>query len=73
MLINTTKKKLELNKETNKPLCAIVGPEGDFSEKERELILNSGKPSNIVDKILAGKMKKYFSEVTSNEPTNHCS
>ena len=31
---------------------------------QRELILNSGKPSNIIDKILEGKMKKYFSEVT---------
>ena len=31
---------------------------------QKELILNSGKPSNIVDKILQGKMKKYFSEVT---------
>ena len=31
---------------------------------QRELILNSGKPSNIVDKIIEGKMKKYFSEVT---------
>jgi len=31
---------------------------------QRELILNTGKPSNIVEKILEGKMKKYFSEVT---------
>ena len=31
---------------------------------QKELILNSGKPSNIADKILEGKMKKYFSEVT---------
>ena len=31
---------------------------------QRELILNSGKPSNIVDKILNGKMKKFYSEVT---------
>tara|TARA_B100000575_G_scaffold179607_1_gene144092 strand:+ start:482 stop:1342 length:861 start_codon:yes stop_codon:yes gene_type:complete len=31
---------------------------------QKELILNSGKPSAIVDKILDGKMKKYFSEVT---------
>ena len=31
---------------------------------QRELILNSGKPSNILEKILEGKMKKYFSEVT---------
>ena len=36
---------------------------------QRELILNSGKPLNIVDKILEGKMKKYFSEVTLfNQP-----
>ena len=31
---------------------------------QRELILSSGKPSNIVDKILEGKMSKFFSEVT---------
>ena len=31
---------------------------------QRELILNSGKPENIVDKILEGKMKKFYSEVT---------
>ena len=27
---------------------------------QKELILNSGKPSNIVEKILEGKMKKYL-------------
>ena len=31
---------------------------------QRELILNSGKPSTIIDKILEGKMKKFYSEVT---------
>ena len=31
---------------------------------QKELILNSGKPSNIVDKILQGKMKKFYSDVT---------
>ena len=31
---------------------------------QKELILNSGKPTNIVDKILEGKMKKFYSEVT---------
>ena len=31
---------------------------------QKELILNSGKPSNIADKILEGKMNKFFSEVT---------
>ena len=52
--LNTTKKKLEINKEANKPLCAIVGPEGDFTEKERELILNfkSVKSININKNIL---------------------
>ena len=34
------------------------------SQERMLLILNSGKPSNIVEKILEGKMKKYFSEVT---------
>ena len=28
------------------------------------LILNSGKPTNIIEKILEGKMKKFYSEVT---------
>ena len=31
---------------------------------QKELILNSGTPSNIVEKILEGTMKKFFSEVT---------
>ena len=36
---------------------------------QRELILSSGKPLNIVEKILDGKMKKFFSEVTLiNQP-----
>ena len=42
-------------------------------EKEKEVqlatIKSSGKPENIVEKILEGKMKKYFSEVTLlNQP-----
>ncbi len=31
---------------------------------QRELIVSSGKPSNIVDKILEGKMNKFYSDVT---------
>ena len=31
---------------------------------QRELILNSGKPSHIADKILEGKMNKFYSDVT---------
>jgi len=38
--LNTKNKKIELDKNTKKPLCVIIGPEGDFSENEREAILN---------------------------------
>ena len=31
---------------------------------QKELIAKSGKPSNVIDKILEGKMKKFYSEVT---------
>ncbi len=31
---------------------------------QKDLILNSGKPSNIAEKILEGKMKKFYGEVT---------
>ena len=52
--LNTTNKKLEISKEASKPLCTIVGPEGDFSEKERELILDfkDVKQININQNIL---------------------
>ena len=44
-----------------------------FIEKERDVqlatIKSSGKPENIIEKILEGKMKKYFSEITLlNQP-----
>ena len=38
--LNSKNKKLELNKLNNKPICIIIGPEGDFSEDEREKILS---------------------------------
>tara|TARA_B100000965_G_C19568428_1_gene747904 strand:+ start:55 stop:909 length:855 start_codon:yes stop_codon:yes gene_type:complete len=31
---------------------------------QQEMIKDSGKPSNVMEKILEGKMKKFFSEVT---------
>ena len=36
------------------------------SEKkiQEEMIKQSGKPSNVLEKILDGKMKKFYSEVT---------
>ena len=38
--LNTKNKKIELNKNSKKPLCIIIGPEGDFSENERQAILD---------------------------------
>jgi len=38
--LNTKNKKVELNKNSTKPLCIIIGPEGDFSENERKTILD---------------------------------
>ena len=37
--LNSENKKIDLNKLTSNPTCIIVGPEGDFSEREREEIL----------------------------------
>ncbi|MDA9650527.1 16S rRNA (uracil(1498)-N(3))-methyltransferase [Candidatus Pelagibacter sp.] len=38
--LNSKINKLDLKKLTNNPSCIIVGPEGDFSETEREEILS---------------------------------
>ena len=37
--LNTANTKIDLSKLTTKPTCVIIGPEGDFSEQEREEIL----------------------------------
>jgi 16S rRNA (uracil1498-N3)-methyltransferase len=38
--LNSTNTKLDKSKFTNKPVCIIIGPEGDFSETERKEILS---------------------------------
>ena len=38
--LNSDNKKIDKSKLTNKPVCIIIGPEGDFSETEREEILS---------------------------------
>ena len=52
--LNTNNKKIDLKKLTTKPTCVIVGPEGDFSEEEREEILkfNNVQPIKINENIL---------------------
>ena len=38
--LNSNIKKIDKSKFTDKPVCIIIGPEGDFSETEREKILS---------------------------------
>ena len=38
--LNSNNNKVDLKKLTSKPTCIVVGPEGDFSESEREEILS---------------------------------
>ena len=37
--LNSNNKKIDKSKLTDRPVCIIIGPEGDFSEAEREEIL----------------------------------
>ena len=52
--LNTTNTKIDIKKLTTKPTCVIIGPEGDFSEEEREEILrfNDVQPIKINNNIL---------------------
>ena len=52
--LNSNQKKLDLSKFLKKPLCIIVGPEGDFSESERQKILkfNGVQCLKLSDNIL---------------------
>ena len=38
--LNSNNNKIDKSKLTDRPVCIIIGPEGDFSEAEREKILN---------------------------------
>ena len=52
--LNTTNTKINLSKLTKKPTCIIIGPEGDFSEEERQEILkfDDVQPIKINENIL---------------------
>ncbi len=52
--LNSTNKKIDKSKLTDKPICIIIGPEGDFSEDERREILNfkGVQPIKINENIL---------------------
>ena len=52
--LNTPNTKIDIKKLTTNPTCVIIGPEGDFSEEEREEILrfNGVQPIKINENIL---------------------
>ena len=52
--LNSNNSKIEKLKLTDKPVCIIIGPEGDFSESERQKILNfkGVQPIKISENIL---------------------
>ena len=52
--LNSNNKKIDKSKLTNKPVCIIIGPEGDFSESERDEILDfkGVQPIKINENIL---------------------
>ena len=52
--LNSNNNKIDKSKLTDKPACIIVGPEGDFSEAEREEILTfkGAQPIKINENIL---------------------
>ena len=52
--LNSNTKKIDKLKFTDQPICIIIGPEGDFSEAEREEILNfkGVQPIKINENIL---------------------
>ena len=52
--LNSNSEKIDKSKLTDKPVCIIIGPEGDFSEAEREEILsfNSVQAIKINENIL---------------------
>ena len=52
--LNSKNNKIDKSKLTDRPVCIIIGPEGDFSETEREEILNfkGVQPIKINENIL---------------------
>ena len=52
--LNSKKNKVDKSKLTDKPVCVIIGPEGDFSETERDKILSfkGVQPVKINENIL---------------------
>ena len=48
--INSESKDLKNKLSSKKPICILIGPEGDFSEEERQFIINN---KNVISITLA--------------------
>ena len=52
--INSKLNKIDFNSLKKNPICILIGPEGDFSEDERQLIVDNEKsmPISLAKNIL---------------------
>ena len=68
--LNSENNKLDLKKLTNNPICIIVGPEGDFSEAERNQILSLKTVQSI--KINENILRTETAAISSISIINYC-
>jgi elongation factor Ts len=67
----TLAKDIAMHVAASRPVCVTEGEvPKDLLEKEREIFLaqaeGSGKPANIIEKMVAGRLKKFLAEITLN-------
>ena len=68
--LNSKIKKLDLKKITENPTCIIIGPEGDFSEDEREQILSFKDVQSI--KINENILRSETAVISAISIINYC-
>jgi 16S rRNA (uracil1498-N3)-methyltransferase len=68
--LNSENNKINLKKLTNNPTCIIVGPEGDFSEAERNQILSHKTVQSI--KINENILRTETAAISSISIINYC-
>ena len=68
--LNSENNKIDLKKLTNNPTCIIVGPEGDFSEAERNQILSHKTVQSI--KINENILRTETAAISSISIINYC-
>ena len=68
--LNSKNKKINTGKLTENPICIIIGPEGDFSEDERELILKFKDVQTI--KINENILRSETAVISAISIINYC-